>query len=256
MSKVNTLSFRLGTQRGWNSIWHVNNDLYGLLVQQDLLIRHYIKGCLLNSKYNLIVNDAIIKHTVKFTYIHIFLLERPSFLAKSSLISFTTYLNENISRILQKPTTSVRIFVHTQTKEQSRLDPKVMVEGIRFLFLNQQQKRLTGRRRKTFLHPFFSKSVAPKNWRFRSLNGWFYFLLKERFKKVLNKNTADKTILRGLCFKWTGRLSRGARSRSLTIKRGFIPYQTVVRPVEYGDTFIITKFGLVHLEIWLYRTRK
>ena len=53
-----------------------------------------------------------------------------------------------------------------------------------------------------------------------------------------------------------GRFSRGARSRTFVLKRGFIPYQTIVRPIDYCDSALITKFGLVHLQIWVYRTRR
>ena len=51
-------------------------------------------------------------------------------------------------------------------------------------------------------------------------------------------------------------MSRGARSRTFVVKRGFIPYQTIMRPVEYSDSFLITKFGLAHIEMWVYRTRQ
>lgn len=271
MSKVNSVSFRLGVQRGWDSIWHADKSSFGFLLQQDLLVREYVKGCILKSRYNLIVNEVLVKHTVKLSWIHIFLLRRPTIasrriirkrnlnkrishkrsLRKSSLVKFTTFLKPNIARILQAPKESIRICLHLKKKQELRLDIKMMAHSLRFLSIHQKQKRLTGRRRKTFLNKFNYKKNK-KGWRIRSLNGWFYSLLRNKFKKIVN----SKSYVRGLCFRWTGRMSRGARSRTFVVKRGFIPYQTIMRPVEYSDSFLITKFGLAHIEMWVYRTRQ
>lgn len=319
MSKVNSISFRLGVQRGWDSVWHNSKESFGFLLHQDLLVREYIKGCILRSRYNRVVNEVLIKHTANLSYVHIWLIPRPAFfkkrkypvslrckqngcqigdkglkckgkivmckpqvkvqvkakaqakvsrsvaapfyykccrrgaksLTKSSLRALTTFLRFNVSRIWQKPKKSVRILVHLKQAEELRFDPKMMVNTLRFLMRHQKQKRLTGRRRKTFLNKFIKKKNK-KTWRIRSLNGWLYYLLRDRFKKF----EYSQNFLRGICLKWSGRFSRGARSRTFVLKRGFIPYQTIVRPIDYCDSALITKFGLVHLQIWVYRTRR
>ena len=82
MSKVNSISFRLGVQRGWDSVWHNSKESFGFLLHQDLLVREYIKGCILRSRYNRVVNEVLIKHTANLSYVHIWLIPRPAFLKK------------------------------------------------------------------------------------------------------------------------------------------------------------------------------
>ena len=47
--KVNPVSFRLGVNRGWDSIWFAKKKDYGSLLIEDFKIREYIKKNIVNS---------------------------------------------------------------------------------------------------------------------------------------------------------------------------------------------------------------
>jgi len=72
--KVNPISFRLGVNRGWDSIWFAKKKDYGSLLIEDFKIRKYIKKNIINSG----VSQVTIERTAKKCIVSIH-TSRPGF---------------------------------------------------------------------------------------------------------------------------------------------------------------------------------
>ena len=72
--KVNPISFRLGINRGWDSIWFSKKREYGKLLIEDYKIREYVKKNVVNSG----VSHVVIERTSKKCIISIY-TSRPGF---------------------------------------------------------------------------------------------------------------------------------------------------------------------------------
>jgi len=72
--KVNPIGFRLGINRGWDSIWFSKKREYGKLLIEDYKIREYVKKNVINSG----VSQVIIERTSKKCIISIY-TSRPGF---------------------------------------------------------------------------------------------------------------------------------------------------------------------------------
>ena len=72
--KVNPIGFRLGINRGWDSIWFSKKREYGKLLIEDYKIRAYIKKNVINSG----VSQIIIERTSKKCIVSIY-TSRPGF---------------------------------------------------------------------------------------------------------------------------------------------------------------------------------
>lgn len=72
--KVNPIGFRLGINRGWDSIWFSKKREYGKLLIEDYKIREFIKKNVVNSG----VSQVIIERTSKKCIVSIY-TSRPGF---------------------------------------------------------------------------------------------------------------------------------------------------------------------------------
>ncbi len=72
--KVNPIGFRLGINRGWDSIWFSKKREYGKLLIEDYKIREYVKKNVVNSG----VSQVLIERTSKKCIISIY-TSRPGF---------------------------------------------------------------------------------------------------------------------------------------------------------------------------------
>ena len=72
--KVNPIGFRLGINRGWDSVWFAKKRDYGKLLIEDYKIREYVKKNVVNSG----VSQVIIERTSKKCIISIY-TSRPGF---------------------------------------------------------------------------------------------------------------------------------------------------------------------------------
>jgi len=72
--KINPISFRLGVNRGWDSIWFAKKKDFGKYLIEDFKIRKYIKKNILNSG----VSDIIIERSGKKLIVSIH-TSRPGF---------------------------------------------------------------------------------------------------------------------------------------------------------------------------------
>ena len=72
--KVNPIGFRLGINRGWDSIWFSKKREYGKLLIEDFKIRDYVKKNVVNSG----ISQVIIERTSKKCIVSIY-TSRPGF---------------------------------------------------------------------------------------------------------------------------------------------------------------------------------
>jgi len=93
--KVNPIGFRLGINRGWDSIWFSKKREYGKLLIEDYKIREYVKKNVVNSG----VSQIVIERTSKKCIISIY-TSRPGFVIgkKGSDIE---KIKKNLSKISQ-----------------------------------------------------------------------------------------------------------------------------------------------------------
>ena len=72
--KVNPVGFRLGINRGWDSIWYAKKNNFGTYLVEDFKIRDYIKKNVVNSG----VSKVMIERSIKKCFITIY-TSRPGF---------------------------------------------------------------------------------------------------------------------------------------------------------------------------------
>ena len=106
--KVNPVGFRLGVNRGWDSVWYAKKKDFGNYLIEDFKIREYIKKNVINSG----VSKVMIERTSKKCYVTIY-TSRPGFVIgkkgsdiekiKKNLMNITeSEVNVNIKEI-KKP---------------------------------------------------------------------------------------------------------------------------------------------------------
>ena len=72
--KVNPVGFRLGVNRGWDSVWYAKKKDFGIYLIEDFKIREYIKKNVINSG----VSKVMIERTSNKCYVTIY-TSRPGF---------------------------------------------------------------------------------------------------------------------------------------------------------------------------------
>ena len=73
-TKVNPVGFRLGVNRGWDSVWYAKKKDFGNYLIEDFKIREYIKKNVINSG----VSKVMIERTSNKCYVTIY-TSRPGF---------------------------------------------------------------------------------------------------------------------------------------------------------------------------------
>ena len=59
--KVNPVGFRLGVNRGWDSVWYAKKKDFGNYLIEDFKIREYIKKNVINSGVSKVMIESRIK---------------------------------------------------------------------------------------------------------------------------------------------------------------------------------------------------
>ena len=72
--KVNPIGFRLGVNRGWDSVWYAKKKDFGNYLIEDFKIRNYIKKNVVNSG----VSKVMIERTSNKCFVTIY-TSRPGF---------------------------------------------------------------------------------------------------------------------------------------------------------------------------------
>mgnify|MGYP004478372347 CR=1 FL=1 len=251
MSKRKPIVLRLGTQQGWESVWWSEKSHYNYLVNKDLLIREYVRGCCLRLAFTKFLLNVVVKHTFLKTYVHVFVVNLPFELTHFWYNRLSKIIRFGVARIMRLPEESVNVLTHVLEGDKVQTNPRFLAKGLGFLLMIQKYKRRLGQRKRTFLHQH-----QRFNWWEKSTKGWFFHIIRRALLKSSKYSEPASDKLAGLKLRWVGKLSRGGgkRSRFFVLKKGFIPYQTIDCSVEYGEFSAITRSGLVHFEVWVYRT--
>ena len=129
--KVNPVGFRLGVNRGWDSIWYAKKNNFGNYLVEDYKIRDYIKKNVVNSG----VSKVMIERSTKKCFITIY-TSRPGFVIgkKGSDI-------EKIKNKLSKITSS-EVQLNIKEVKKPELNSFLVAENI----AQQLVKRITYRK--------------------------------------------------------------------------------------------------------------
>ena len=117
--KVNPIGFRLGINRGWDSIWFSKKREYGKLLIEDYKIREYVKKNVVNSG----VSQVIIERTSKKCIISIY-TSRPGFVIgkKGSDIE---KIKKNLSKI-----SNTEVHLNIKEVKKPELNAYLVAENI------------------------------------------------------------------------------------------------------------------------------
>jgi len=117
--KVNPVGFRLGINRGWDSVWFSKKREYGKLLIEDYKIRKYIKEHVVNSG----VSQVLIERTSKKCIVSIF-TSRPGFVIgkKGSDID---KIKKNLSKI-----SSTEVSLNIKEVKKPELNAYLVAENI------------------------------------------------------------------------------------------------------------------------------
>tara|TARA_B100001123_G_C15180427_1_gene975122 strand:+ start:312 stop:995 length:684 start_codon:yes stop_codon:yes gene_type:complete len=129
--KVNPISFRLGINRGWDSIWFAKKKEYGKLLIEDFKIREYIKKNIINSG----VSQIIIERTAKKCIVSIH-TSRPGFVIGKKG-SDVDKIKKNLSKI-----SSSEVSLNIKEIKKPELNAYLVAENI----AQQLVKRIAFRR--------------------------------------------------------------------------------------------------------------
>ena len=117
--KVNPIGFRLGINRGWDSVWFSKKREYGKLLIEDFKIREYVKKNVVNSG----VSQVLIERTSKKCIVSIY-TSRPGFVIgkKGSDIE---KIKKNLSKIC-----STEVSLNIKEVKKPELNSYLVAENI------------------------------------------------------------------------------------------------------------------------------
>ena len=102
--KVNPVGFRLGINRGWDSVWYAKKKDFGNYLIEDFKIRKYIKDNVVNSG----VSKVMIERTSQKCFVTIY-TSRPGFVIGKKVdiaIRNLTFSDKRISQEVKKTLSS------------------------------------------------------------------------------------------------------------------------------------------------------
>jgi len=117
--KVNPIGFRVGINRGWDSVWFAKKRDYGRLLIEDYKIRDYIKKNVVNSG----VSQVIIERTSKKCIVSIY-TSRPGFVIGKKG-SDVDKIKKNLSKI-----TNNEVSLNIKEVKKPELNAYLVAENI------------------------------------------------------------------------------------------------------------------------------
>ena len=117
--KVNPVGFRVGINRGWDSVWFAKKREYGKFLIEDYKIREYIKKNVINSG----VSQVIIERTSKKCIVSIY-TSRPGFVIGKKG-SDVEKIKKNLSKI-----SSTEVSLNIKEVKKPELNSYLVAENI------------------------------------------------------------------------------------------------------------------------------
>ena len=123
--KVNPVGFRLGVNRGWDSVWYAKKKDFGNYLIEDFKIREYIKKNVINSG----VSKVMIERTANKCYVTIY-TSRPGFVIGKKVdiaIRDLQFSEKRITRDIRKTISSA--VANAENNFQSDIDKLIVKEA-------------------------------------------------------------------------------------------------------------------------------
>ena len=123
--KVNPVGFRLGVNRGWDSVWYAKKKDFGNYLIEDFKIREYIKKNVINSG----VSKVMIERTANKCYVTIY-TSRPGFVIGKKVelaIRDLQFSEKRITRDIRKTISSA--VANAENNFQYDIDKLVVKEA-------------------------------------------------------------------------------------------------------------------------------
>jgi len=215
--KSNSLGFRLGWFRGWNSVWHADSKL---------------------EFQNLLFNDWLIHQ-------YVYAISRASKMASG--LPLIKRWSDGISRIyvgFYNPPTKKVLDVATTPMFQWGVRKIIRDKNVQCV-LKKNQYRGSG------FFFVFSITSALLVARYIAFELEKRIPVSEIFQDVMDWVWATP-VLGGIHISCSGRFVGEDRARTLWKKHGKMPYSSMEACLDYAETHALTVYGSVGIKVWLY----
>ena len=250
--KVNPVGFRLGVNRGWDSVWYAKKKDFGNYLIEDFKIREYIKKNVINSG----VSKVMIERTSNKCYVTIY-TSRPGFVIgkkgsdidkiKNNLSKFTTNeVNLNIKEV-KKPETNAYLVAENIAQQlvkrisYRRAMKRAMQSCIR-LGAKGIKVSVSGR--------LGGNEIARTEWlRDGSIPS---HTLRADIDYAEAEALTTYGII-GIKVSVSGRLGGNEIARTEWLRDGSIPSHTLRADIDYAEAEALTTYGIIGIKVWIYK---
>ena len=238
--KINSIGFRLGTRRAWNSIWNVEKNNYSNLFFKDLESRKSIKNIL--KFLGFFPNHLIIRKSAKKSLIY------------SRFITASNFSNvEKHQSITEKNTKYLSPFINGFLFNFFKFKLPLLQNFMKLQQNNQFKKSM--------LFPFISAHalsefialqqglpLRQKANNFKWGSKWGIIKLAHYFFN--SKTTSFLSGIKFICAgKWVK--TKSGRKQRFIYSLGKLKNQTISAFIDYGFSNVVTKYGMCSLKVWI-----
>ena len=250
--KVNPVGFRLGVNRGWDSVWYAKKKDFGNYLIEDFKIREYIKKNVINSG----VSKVMIERTANKCYVTIY-TSRPGFVIgkkgsdidkiKNNLSKFTS--NEvtlNIKEV-KKPETNAYLVAENIAQQlvkriSYRRAMKRAMQSCLRLGAKGIKVSISGR--------LGGNEIARTEWlRDGSIPS---HTLRADIDYAEAEALTTYGII-GIKVSISGRLGGNEIARTEWLRDGSIPSHTLRADIDYAEAEALTTYGIIGIKVWIYK---
>jgi len=211
--KVNPKSFRLGTLYSWTSKWFSDKRDYSQLLQQDILIKDYLREELKNA----FLENVTIERTPSALTVTVY-AAKPGVIIGRGGAGIEELKKKLKRKIINKKSIADigRAIININIKEvkKSNLSAPVILRGI----IVDLEKRIPYRR-----------------------------VMKQAIGR------AERSGVKGIKIIISGRLNGAEIARTETLGSGKIPLHTIRADIDYAQGIAKTIYGILGVKVWVYK---
>jgi len=238
--KINSIGFRLGVRRSWNSVWSTENNFYSNVLFNDLESRDCIK--VIFNYLGFFPNHLLIRKSSKKKIVYTRILDSLNFVKRSDFIVqknknikyLSPFLNKTLFNIFKFKFSSLKnLLAFKNIKNYKKL--------ILFPFISAQS--LT-----EFISTQQNLQIKQKNKIFRWGLKWGIIKLAHFFF-----NSKTTIFLSGVKFICSGRWikTKSGRKQKFIYSLGKLKNQTISAFLDYGFSSLVTKYGICSVKVWI-----
>jgi len=250
--KVNPISFRLNTNKTWNSAWYStykDSDIKSTKLQKDLYIRQYLKTIF--KGVNILTDKIQIKEHNNIFFVKIFIHGKLSnnlplresanqeSKRKDMIKSISQLIDKDNSDLLTKYLKTYsssfnldNIIVYAEMQLKYYLDQSIYISVCRTNDIGDSASLLSSH---------LVTNLEQSNTSFKRA-------LKDSLSKIKNNKA-----IRGLRVNCSGRLGRAPMAKMEWFKFGSIPLTKISALVDYSYSTGKTKYGSFGIKVWVYK---